>query len=78
MLSVLERQHDGTLRSAARIKRLNDVLLKDPARFWDEFWSEMTADDPTRKQAESLLCQLGPDATFADLRNTTVKGGDGQ
>jgi hypothetical protein len=76
MMGVLESLHDGTPRSAERIKRLNWVLLKEPSQFWDDFWDAVNADDPIRKHAEEQLRQLGPDATFADMQRIQQQAGD--
>jgi hypothetical protein len=76
MMGVLEAQHDGTPRSAERIKRLNGALLRDPSQFFEAYWEEVNADDPMRAKAEELYRQLGPDATFGQMKQILNEDGD--
>ena len=83
-MAILDASHDGTVESAARIKRMYNVLLTSPDQFWDEFASSI--DDMYLQRAEAELFGLTGHAlavpNFAELherlrtRAMKQKGGD--
>jgi hypothetical protein len=78
MMCALDAQEDGTEETAGRVALLRHVLTTQPEIFWECYWHQTTASDPTRRKTEELIRSgvVTERTTFGELAEILQGGHD--
>jgi hypothetical protein len=77
-MACIEGLYDGTQKGAEMIGRLVVELIERPDTFWEVYFETVSADNPTRKQAETLMRggKITPATTFGQALHILTRAGD--